>query len=67
MGSIPAFGIPDHWRADVRLGWRITPKIELSITGQDLLSPSHPEYVFEVLGRSLQVTRGVAGKVSWSF
>jgi iron complex outermembrane receptor protein len=60
MGSIPAVGIPGHWRADLRWGWRITPKVDLSVTGQDLLSASHPEYVFDVLGRSLQVTSVVS-------
>jgi iron complex outermembrane receptor protein len=66
-GSIPAFAIPSHWRADVRLGWRPLHGIELSVAGQDLLSSRHPEYLFEVFGRTLEVSRGVTGNVRWTF
>ena len=66
-GSIPAFGIPDHWRTDIRLGWRPSRHLEFSVAGQDLLSPEHPEFLWEVYSRTMEVTRGVTGYVRWSF
>jgi iron complex outermembrane recepter protein len=66
-GSIPAFALPAHWRADLRLGWRPWRWVEFSLAGQDLLSPEHAEYVADVLGRTMEVTRGITGNVRWSF
>ena len=65
--SIPAFGLPDHWRADLRLGWRPSRRVEFSVTGQNLLSPAHAEFVYEVFGRTMDVRRGITGNVRWSF
>ncbi|HLG97566.1 MAG TPA: TonB-dependent receptor [Bryobacteraceae bacterium] len=66
-GSIPAFAIRPHWRADVRVGWRLSRRVELSVAGQDLLSPAHTEFLYEVFGRTMNVVRGVTGNVRWSF
>ncbi len=66
-GSIPEFALPAHWKADLRLGWRPSRHIEFSLAGQDLLSPAHAEYVSDVFGRTMQVTRGITGNVRWSF
>jgi iron complex outermembrane receptor protein len=66
-GSVAAYQIPSHWRADLRLGWRPTHKLEFSLAGQDLLSPDHAEFLYEVSGRTMQIRRGVTGNVTWSF
>ncbi|HYL35628.1 MAG TPA: TonB-dependent receptor [Bryobacteraceae bacterium] len=67
LGSIPAFAIPDHWRVDVRLGWRPSRHLEFSLAGQDLLSPAHAEYLMEVFGRTMEVPRAITGYARWSF
>jgi len=58
---------PSYTRLDSRLGWRVGESIELSIVGQNLLSPAHAEYhdTFSIL-HSL-MARSVFGKVTWRF
>ncbi len=66
-GSMPTFGIQAYWRADVRIGWRPTRKLEVSLAGQNLLRPRHAEFLEEVYGRTMQVPRGITGNVIWHF
>jgi iron complex outermembrane receptor protein len=58
---------PSYTRLDSRLGWRVGESLELSIVGQNLLSPAHAEYhdAFSIL-HSL-MARSVFGKVTWRF
>jgi iron complex outermembrane receptor protein len=59
--------IPAYTRVDSRIGWRVGEFVELSVVGQNLLTPRHAEF-FE--GDSLQYTlveRSVFGKVTWRF
>jgi hypothetical protein len=58
---------PRYTRLDSRLGWRLGESLELSIVGQNLLSPDHAEYhdAFAIL-HSL-MARSVFGKVTWRF
>jgi iron complex outermembrane receptor protein len=37
--------IPEFWRLDARLGWTARPGLELFVSGQNLLAPSHVEYI----------------------
>jgi hypothetical protein len=58
---------PGYTRVDARLGWRIGESLELSVVGQNLLSPAHAEYhdAFSIL-HSL-VARKALAKVTWRF
>jgi iron complex outermembrane receptor protein len=58
---------PGYTSFDTRLGWRIGESLELSVVGQNLLSPARAEYhdaygIFHGL-----VARSVFGKVTWRF
>jgi iron complex outermembrane receptor protein len=50
---------------DVHLGWRPTKNLELSIVGQNLLDPQHPE--FGTPATRTEVQRSVYGKVTCRF
>jgi iron complex outermembrane receptor protein len=52
---------------DSRLAWRVSKSIELSVVGQNLLTPLHAEFhnAFEV--RRTLVERSVFGKITWRF
>lgn len=64
--SAPTVTVPGYTRLDLRLGWRPFKALELSLTGQNLLDNSHPEFVADGLVAS-QIPRTVYGKavVTW--
>jgi iron complex outermembrane receptor protein len=69
VDRLAAFGIPSYLRADVRLGWRPTAKLELSLGAENLLDNRHPEFS-EASGGSrtvAEVGRSVYGKITWRF
>jgi hypothetical protein len=51
----------------MRLGWRIGESLELSLVGQNLLTPHHFEFsnAFEV--NHTEVERSALVKVTWRF
>jgi iron complex outermembrane receptor protein len=44
VGELRARGVPSYTTADVRLGWRWSNRLELSLIGQDLLEERHAEF-----------------------
>ncbi len=69
VDDLENLNVPDYTRLDLRLGWHPTDSIELSLVGQNLLDPEHPEFGTTVLaaGVATQVQRSVYGKVTWRF
>ena len=61
-GAVPAYN-----RLDSRLGWRFGEFAEISVVGQNLLTPLHAEFhnVYEL--RRTLVERSVFGKITWKF
>jgi iron complex outermembrane receptor protein len=59
-------GVPAYHRVDKRLGWRLSPHWEISITGQHLLDKQHIESpaLFAV---PTEIGRSVYGKLTWRF
>jgi iron complex outermembrane receptor protein len=64
LGSGPT---PGYTRVDTRLGWRAGDSVELSITGQNLLTPRHAESPDFYPVHHTLVERSVFGKVTWRF
>ena len=44
VSRLPNRDVPAYVTADVRAGWRPTKMLDLSIVGQNLLDPRHPEF-----------------------
>jgi len=66
----PAFhpGIPAYWTLDSRLAWRPLSGLELSITGQNLLSRHHVEFVQEAYGPPrMEIPRSFYLQLHWQF
>jgi iron complex outermembrane receptor protein len=60
--------IPDYIQADVRVGWKYTKNLELSLVGQNLLDSAHSEFVGNLFGQSrIDIERAFYGKVMWNF
>jgi iron complex outermembrane receptor protein len=58
--------VPRYSELDVRLCWRPSEKMELSLVGQNLLHGHHPEYGFPAAARE-EVERSLYGKMVWRF
>jgi len=61
-----ARNIPSYERLDVRLGWRPAKEFELSLVGQNLLDPSHPE-LNELVERDTETERSFYAKATFRF
>jgi len=55
-----------YTRLDLRLGWKPTPQVELSLTGQNLLEDQHPEFDDQEQFRS-EVERSFIAKATFRF
>ncbi|HTM27736.1 MAG TPA: TonB-dependent receptor [Rhodanobacter sp.] len=56
VGPLPNPHVPGYVEFNARLGWKASDRLELSLTGFNLLHPSHQEYVFpgsDRIGRSV--------------
>jgi iron complex outermembrane receptor protein len=60
-------GIPQHLRGDLRIGWRPSPKVELSIGVQDAFEAYHLEYESTRFNQISQVPRNFYGRMTWRF
>jgi iron complex outermembrane receptor protein len=68
VDSLPNRNIPAYAELDVRLGWRPTKQLEISIVGQNLLDNQHPEFQQLILGPpQAELERGIYGKVTFRF
>ena len=44
VSQLPAPPVPSYAEVDQRIGWFVTPRIELSLVGRNLVHAHHPEY-----------------------
>ncbi len=65
-GKLSFADIPAHTRLDLRLGWRVKPGLELSLTGRNLLQRSHAEFKAEDLQAS-RIPRSWLAQAHWRF
>ncbi len=66
VDELPFPEVPSYLELDLRLGWRPTEALELSLVGQNLLHESHPEFGAPTPNRP-EVERGFYGKATWRF
>ncbi|HUG09774.1 MAG TPA: TonB-dependent receptor [Opitutaceae bacterium] len=59
--------VPAYATADVRLSWRPTANLELSLVGRNLLDDRHPEQASVLGAPTAEVPRGFFGKVTLRF
>jgi iron complex outermembrane receptor protein len=62
IGELDTLAVPPYTELDVRLGWRVTPTLDLSLNGHNLLHDSHGE--FGPPGRLL-IERSVFAFITW--
>lgn len=47
VDQLSGFPVDSYFTADVRVGWHLTPNMELSLIGRHLLDAEHPEFGFD--------------------
>jgi iron complex outermembrane recepter protein len=68
VDELPALAVESYVGFDVRLSWRPTPNLELSVIGVNLLDNQHPEFApTSIRTQRTEVERSVYGKVTWRF
>src|SRR5690606_33805674 len=59
--------IGSYVRADLRLGWRPTESLELSVVGQNLFVGRHEEFSGALITPGVSVPRSFFAKMTWRF
>ena len=67
VGKLADGNIPAYTRVDSRIGWRVGESVEISVVGQNLLTPRHAEFPDNDSLDHTLVERSVFGKVTWRF
>jgi iron complex outermembrane recepter protein len=63
VGALRSPVVPAYTSLDLRLGWKVTPALELSVVGQNLLDAAHGE--FGAAATRSEFERGVFVKAVW--
>ena len=61
---LPQPRVPAYTELDLRLGWRATDRLELSLVGQNLLNEQHAEFWTAI---PKEVERSFYGRATWRF
>jgi iron complex outermembrane receptor protein len=65
VGKLPNPAVPAYAELDMRLGWQLTDRLELSLSGFNLLHPQHVEFVEP--GQSTEIPRSFFVQTRWKF
>jgi hypothetical protein len=64
VAALSDIGVPSYCQADVRVSWRATRNLELSVAGTDVLRMRHVE---TSQPPPLQIPRNVYAELRWTF
>jgi iron complex outermembrane recepter protein len=68
VSAISLHQVPAYNSLDLRVGWRPSPQLELSLVGQNLLQRSHYEFASQFIRLTrAEIERGAYLKVVWKF
>ncbi len=68
VGALAYSQVSAYTALDLRYAWRVSPQLEFSLVGQNLLSSQHTEFVSDLLpSKRLDVSRSAYARVRWQF
>jgi len=67
VGALSNGPVPAYTRLDTRLGWTLGESVYFSVSGQNLLSPHHFEFLNGYQIHPTEVERSIVGKITWRF
>jgi iron complex outermembrane receptor protein len=62
VGALPANTVPAYVEMNSRVGWNITDRLQISVSGRNLLHAQHVEYP-----GGLAIQRTVSADLQWRF
>jgi iron complex outermembrane recepter protein len=65
VDELPNPRVPSYTMLNARYAWQITPRLEVSVTGSNLLESSHVE--FNDPAAAVEIDRTVYGKLLWQY
>jgi iron complex outermembrane recepter protein len=66
VAALPDQGIASYGRLDARIAWHREDSLEISLVGQNLLTPRHEEFGDDAPLHTV-VPRNLGGKIVWYF
>jgi len=67
VGALAIGPVPAYTRLDTRLGLHIGQFVDMSITGQNLLTPRYIEFLDALQVTPMETSRAVVAKIAWRF
>ena len=68
VSNLQQIDVPSYVSLDVRMAWHVTPNLELSFVGKDLIDSHHQEFKDYFLSiADTEVPRSFYGKITWNF
>ncbi len=64
ISELPFTPIPSYWTSNVRVGWQITPQLDIAAVGQDLNQAHHVEWPGGS-GVNVEIERSAYVKITW--
>lgn len=59
--------VPDYWRLDLRLGWKVVDGLMFDLVGQNLIDDQHAEFATANSGPTVEIPRSIYGRFTWQF
>jgi iron complex outermembrane receptor protein len=67
IGSTGTPPVAAYTRVDTRIGWHMGESVDIGITGQNLLTARHVEFLDGLQVTPMETARAVVAKVTWHF
>ena len=67
VGALSAGPVPAYTRLDTHLGWSVGELVYFSVSGQNLLTQRHFEFLNGYDVHPTEVERSIVGKITWHF
>jgi iron complex outermembrane receptor protein len=67
VGALSEGPVPAYTRLDTRVGWTMDRSLYFSVSGQNLLTPRHFEFLNGYQVHPTEVERSIVGKITWRF
>jgi iron complex outermembrane receptor protein len=66
VDDLPSPSVPGYLEADARIGWRVSPSLEIAVVGSNLLHARHMEFINPSIPAQ-EIPRSVTATARWLF